>query len=342
MVVDRILYASCLVLSIGCGSSSPSPAGSAPAPVAAVTAGAPRYTAAGALQLPADYREWVFLGSGLGMTYGPLGARLRNGAPPFDNVFVTPASYRAFLGSGKWPDKTVFVLEIRGSESHAALNKDGHFQRDVLGLEAHVKDASVRKGHGPWTFYVFDDVGGDAPTSAEPVARDANCYTCHEDNAAVDTTFVQFYPALYDVALAANTLEPGFEKLPLTAGGLLQHIRADGWAGGKAALEQVQTTHPEASVLAEGTLNLLGYRLIAANQFDGAIGVLEWVASRDPASANAQDSLADAYLAAGKKAEARTATERCLAILASDKNIGEDLRKRIEDGARDRLAKLPK
>ena len=31
----------------------------------------PRYTADGQLILPSDYREWVFLSSGLGMTYNP-------------------------------------------------------------------------------------------------------------------------------------------------------------------------------------------------------------------------------------------------------------------------------
>lgn len=32
---------------------------------------APAYTATGELMLPADFREWVFVGTSLGMTYGP-------------------------------------------------------------------------------------------------------------------------------------------------------------------------------------------------------------------------------------------------------------------------------
>ena len=54
----------------------------------------PKYAANRDLIRPADYREWVYLTSGLGMTYGPAGG---NGAPArFDNVFVNRESYRNF------------------------------------------------------------------------------------------------------------------------------------------------------------------------------------------------------------------------------------------------------
>ena len=38
----------------------------------------------------------------------------------------------------------------------------------------------------------------------------ANCYTCHEQHGAVDTTFTQFYPAALDVAKEKKTLSPAF------------------------------------------------------------------------------------------------------------------------------------
>src|SRR5436190_5589071 len=87
--------------------------GGAPAPAAParVTDGVV-YTAAGQVQEPASYRDWVFLSSGLGMTYGP--AAPAAGRPPlFDNVFVNPQSYRAFTSTGRWPDGTMFILELR-------------------------------------------------------------------------------------------------------------------------------------------------------------------------------------------------------------------------------------
>src|SRR5580698_5021668 len=70
------------------------------------TAG-PQYAAGGALIFPPDYREWTFLTSGLGMTYGPAGAADAAGNPNFDNVFADQASYASFLKTGIWPDKTV-------------------------------------------------------------------------------------------------------------------------------------------------------------------------------------------------------------------------------------------
>ena len=61
---------------------------------------APRFNAKGELLLPANYREWVFLSSGLGMNYGPLAAKAGDENPRFDNVFVSPSAYRSFFQIG--------------------------------------------------------------------------------------------------------------------------------------------------------------------------------------------------------------------------------------------------
>jgi hypothetical protein len=62
----------------------------------------PMFSVSGQLTRPADYREWVFLSSGLGMTYGP--AQPASDRPPlFDNVFVTRDADRAFMTSGVRP-----------------------------------------------------------------------------------------------------------------------------------------------------------------------------------------------------------------------------------------------
>src|SRR5580658_8953385 len=108
-----------------------------------------QYTKEGKLLMPPDYREWVFLTSGLGMTYNASSQLDEN--PPFENVFVNPAAYKAFLKSGTWPDKTLLVLEIRGSQSKLSINKNGRVQTDGGVGEIHVKDAS----RGGWAFYSF-------------------------------------------------------------------------------------------------------------------------------------------------------------------------------------------
>ena len=62
-----------------------------------------------------------------------------------------------------------------------------------------------RKLHGEWAFYVRAEDGGE-----KLVPRPASCYTCHEQHAAVDTTFVQFYPTLLPVASEKHTLSAAY------------------------------------------------------------------------------------------------------------------------------------
>jgi len=164
----------------------------------------PRYVNGMNLARPTDYREWVFVSSGLGMEYDPM-----PGAPPgqrFGNVFVNPASYRSFMKSGKWPDRTVFVLEFRASTSEGSINKAGRFQSQLVGLEAEVKDARFPDG---WGFFNFSQKG-TLRDSAEPLPVNAGCVDCHTKHTAVERTFVQFYPTLMDVARKMGTVKPGF------------------------------------------------------------------------------------------------------------------------------------
>ena len=115
---------------------------------------APSFTSTGQLIRPADYRSWVFVTSGLGMTYGP--AQAANGrAPMFDNVFVTRDAYAAFLRSGTWPDKTMLLLEIRKAEVNVSINNGGHTQGDIALIEAAVKDTERFKSTGGWGYFSF-------------------------------------------------------------------------------------------------------------------------------------------------------------------------------------------
>ena len=86
----------------------------------------PRFTGDGQLMRPDNYREWIYLSSGLGMTYGPIDSAAAPSAERFDNVFVTPLAYKAFLQTGAWPDKTMFALEVRYSATKGSINNGGH------------------------------------------------------------------------------------------------------------------------------------------------------------------------------------------------------------------------
>jgi hypothetical protein len=43
------------------------------------------------------------------------------------------------------------------------------------------------------------------------IPRTAECYSCHAQHAAVDNTFVQFYPTLLPIATAKGTLSTEYQ-----------------------------------------------------------------------------------------------------------------------------------
>jgi Cytochrome P460 len=165
----------------------------------------PQYTSDGEMRMPLNYREWIFLSSGLAMTYGPAGQTNAQGNPRFDNVFVTPEAYKSFLKAGTWPDKTIMVLEVRDSDSHVSINNGGRVQTGIAAIEVHVKDRTRFKAgfKDGWAFFAF---GKSETTKLIPAT--ANCYSCHDEHGSVDSTFVQFYPTLIDVAKQKGTLKP--------------------------------------------------------------------------------------------------------------------------------------
>jgi len=163
----------------------------------------PEYTSDSQLKLPERYRDWVYLSTGFDMSYNPA---MSSDHHMFDNVFVDPVAYKAFLETGTWPDKTMLVLEIRGAKSKGSINQKGNYQgTDVMGIEVHVKDES--RFPGKWAFFAFDDA-----KTAKMIPLAADCYSCHAAHAAVDTTFVQFYPTLLPLARNKGTLSANYRK----------------------------------------------------------------------------------------------------------------------------------
>jgi hypothetical protein len=183
--------------------------GAKPATAAARVADGAAFTAAGQVQEPANYRDWVFLSSGLGMTYGP--AAPAAGRPPlFDNVYVNPESYRAFMSTGRWPEGTMLVLEVRRSISNQSINNGGYTQGDIAAIEAAVKDSQRFADTGGWKYFGFGTtvVAGE---SAAPQPPSASCYGCHSQHTAVENTFVQFYPTLFAVAREKGTVKSTYD-----------------------------------------------------------------------------------------------------------------------------------
>ena len=175
----------------------------APLPDAAVLTQAPQYTGDGQLQLPEHYREWVYLTTGFDMSYDP--PMQMGDHHTFDNVFVNPDAYQAFVKTGTWPDHTMLVLEGRAARGKGSINQNGNYQGGIAGLEVHVKDEA--RFPGKWAFFGFNE--GKA---ARMIPTSTDCYSCHASHAAVDTTFVQFYPTLLPIATSKGTLSAAYLK----------------------------------------------------------------------------------------------------------------------------------
>lgn len=160
------------------------------------------YTPDGKLIYPKDYRSWVYLSSGMDMSYTDVPGVGDHHL--FDNVFVNRSAYDAFQKTGTWPDKSIFVLEVRGGEGRGSINKKGLFQSEVMGREVHVKDTARFKSG--WAFFPLKPT--QEPTAALP--QTSACNTCHEQHGAVDTTFVQFYPTLLPKAREMKTMAAAY------------------------------------------------------------------------------------------------------------------------------------
>lgn len=170
--------------------------------VAALIAEQPRFDRDGKLQKPENFREWIYLSSGLGMTYG--GEQPGNS---FTNVFAEPTAYREFMKTGKWPEGTMLAMEVRRGETKGSINTAGRFQSAYLATEVAVKD-SKRFPKDGWEYFAFSGNAQAAPG----IGQTAGCNACHNKNAAVENTFVQFYPTLLEVARAKNTLRASYSE----------------------------------------------------------------------------------------------------------------------------------
>ncbi|MBI1940259.1 MAG: cytochrome P460 family protein [Acidobacteria bacterium] len=151
----------------------------------------PRFTEDNRMIRPEGYRQWIFLSSGLGMSYSKDAEY--DEKPVFTNVYIRPEAYRQFADDGTFPDGTVLVLEIYSAASAASINKGGHFQDRFIGIEAAVKD--TKRFPEKWAYFGFIGPDGKALPQAEAYPKEA-CWKCHDEHAAQDNVFLQFYPAL--------------------------------------------------------------------------------------------------------------------------------------------------
>lgn len=107
-----------------------------------------------------------------------------------------------------------------------------------------------------------------------------------------------------------------------------------------AVYREILARDPKSAAVAEGALTQAGYGALRNGHVAGAVVILRFIATTNPDSANALDSLGEAYAAAGDVPQAIASYEASLAALPRDPRLTPESRKDIETDATLALARL--
>ena len=105
-------------------------------------------------------------------------------------------------------------------------------------------------------------------------------------------------------------------------------------------LAEARQHDPKAVLFSEGIVNVIGYEHIQAGDTKGAVEIMKLNVAAYPNSANAYDSLSDAYLADGQIDLARQNAIKALELLPSDKTVPEASRDGLKVSAEQKLKQL--
>jgi dienelactone hydrolase len=127
---------------------------------------------------------------------------------------------------------------------------------------------------------------------------------------------------------------------PPTYAELSVMIREQGIKRGEQVYREVLKRDPDARVITEQSINKLGYELMGSGKVDEAVRVLLLNVERFPRSANAYDSLADAYRKKGNQPCVAYAYRKLLEVVAQDSALDESARESLRRNATEQLQKL--
>jgi dienelactone hydrolase len=140
---------------------------------------------------------------------------------------------------------------------------------------------------------------------------------------------VQWFGAVFSNSPASL---PSTNGVPLTRS-VLEGLKTIETPGGADA------AHP---LLPEYIVNWIGYEHLGSKDTGTGLEIMKLNASSYPTSANAQDSLADAYVAAGDGAMALAAAKRALELLDADTTVTPLQKDGIRGSAEAKIARLSK
>ena len=162
-----------------------------PLVIAAQPSPEPRFTPNNELVRPEGYREWIFVGASLAMSYDEDTGKQKH--PKFHNIYIHPGAYQYFKKTGGFPERTILAMEVFTAGSQSSINRRGNFEDEPVGLEAAVKDSS--RFEESWAYFSFTEPEGKIAAKATAFPKE-RCWSCHNEHAANDNVFTQFYPIL--------------------------------------------------------------------------------------------------------------------------------------------------
>jgi glyoxylase-like metal-dependent hydrolase (beta-lactamase superfamily II)/dienelactone hydrolase len=122
----------------------------------------------------------------------------------------------------------------------------------------------------------------------------------------------------------------------LASTAILKDIETPGGADRAAhALADARRANPKSELWPEIAVTIMGYDQLPDAK--AAVAILKLNVAAYPDSADAHDSLGDAYLADGQKPLARAEAEKALALLPSDTSDSETRKREIRDSAQGKL-----
>jgi len=151
-----------------------------------------RFEGEDTLLFPKGYREWVFVGSSLGLEYDAE-KKQASEKLEFKNVYMSPSAYRKFLQTRTFPEGTILVLETGTEAKKSEPGLRGSYLDEFTGVSAAVKD--TKRFADGWAYFSFGDRGAKSKDRAQPFAK-SSCYDCHRQKGGLDNVFIQFYPML--------------------------------------------------------------------------------------------------------------------------------------------------
>jgi dienelactone hydrolase len=137
-------------------------------------------------------------------------------------------------------------------------------------------------------------------------------------------------------AAATNASAPGSHEphfLELTD-------RPDGASKAEHMFTEARRRDPNLVLFSEAVMNRIGYDHLESGDIKGGVELLKLNVTAYPNSANAYDSLGDAYLADGQKDLARKCAKQALELLAADTTDTEARRNGIKTSAEHKLEQL--